>query len=153
MARIVITNRIPTEGVELLKAEHDVWMWDEEETISREECLRRIAGADAVLTLLTEKVDDEFLDAAGEQLKVAANVASAVNVVNAPNAASASPASSKSLPRPKRTWTTRPSNRTRPWTTLPPPPAKSSHATVTNGIEMKLIMIMLSTPVVRTMPP
>ena len=28
-----------------------------------------------------------------------------------------------------------------------------SHATVTNGIEMKLIMIMLSTPVVRTMPP
>jgi len=29
----------------------------------------------------------------------------------------------------------------------------SSHATVTNGIEMKLIMIMLSTPVVRTMPP
>lgn len=29
----------------------------------------------------------------------------------------------------------------------------TSHATVTSGIEMKLIMIMLSTPVVRTMPP
>ena len=29
----------------------------------------------------------------------------------------------------------------------------SSHATVTSGIAMKLIMIMLSTPVVRTMPP
>lgn len=82
MARIVITNRIPTEGVELLKAEHDVWMWDEEETISREECLRRIAGADAVLTLLTEKVDDEFLDAAGEQLKVVANVAVGFNNID-----------------------------------------------------------------------
>ena len=31
--------------------------------------------------------------------------------------------------------------------------ADHSHATVINGIEMKLIMIMLSTPVVRTMPP
>ena len=29
----------------------------------------------------------------------------------------------------------------------------SSHATVTSGMEMKLIMIMLSTPLVRTMPP
>ncbi len=29
----------------------------------------------------------------------------------------------------------------------------SSHVTVTSGIAMKLIMIMFSTPVVRTMPP
>jgi len=82
MAKVVITNRIPREGVELLEAEHDVTMWDHEECIPREECLRMIAGADAILTLLTEKVDDEFLEAAGEQLKVVANVAVGFNNID-----------------------------------------------------------------------
>ena len=40
-----------------------------------EELLRRVAGADAILSLLTERVDGELLDAAGPQLKVVANVA------------------------------------------------------------------------------
>ena len=34
-----------------------------------------IAGADAVVTLLHDRVDDAFLDAAGPQLRVVANVA------------------------------------------------------------------------------
>lgn len=82
MAKVVITNRIPREGVELLQAQHDVTMWDHEECISRETCLEMIQGADAILTLLTEKVDDEFLDAAGDQLKVVANVAVGFNNID-----------------------------------------------------------------------
>lgn len=82
MAKVVITNRIPAEGVALLEAEHDVTVWDEAECISRETCLELIAGADAVVTLLTEKVDDEFLDAAGDQLKVVANVAVGYNNID-----------------------------------------------------------------------
>ena len=39
----------------------------------RDELLRRIAGCDGVLTLLTDKVDDEFLDAAGPRLRVVSN--------------------------------------------------------------------------------
>ena len=82
MARIVITNRIPQSAVDLLRAEHDVDAWEQEETIPRAECLRRIAGADAVVTLLTDRVDDEFLDAAGEQLQVVANVAVGYNNID-----------------------------------------------------------------------
>ena len=41
----------------------------------RDELLRRVAGCDGVLTLLTDRVDDEFLDAAGPQLKVVSNYA------------------------------------------------------------------------------
>jgi phosphoglycerate dehydrogenase-like enzyme len=41
-----------------------------------------VAGADAVLTLLTTKVDDAFLDAAGPQLKVVANVAVGYNNID-----------------------------------------------------------------------
>jgi glyoxylate reductase len=41
-----------------------------------------VRGADAVLTLLTTKVDDAFLDAAGPQLKVVANVAVGYNNID-----------------------------------------------------------------------
>ena len=36
----------------------------------RDELLRRVAGCDGVLTLLTDRVDDAFLDAAGPGLRV-----------------------------------------------------------------------------------
>lgn len=82
MAKVVVTNKIPQEGINALEAEHDVTVWDSDECISREKCLELIAGADAILTLLTEKVDNEFLDAAGEQLKVVANVAVGYNNID-----------------------------------------------------------------------
>jgi glyoxylate reductase len=41
-----------------------------------------VAGADAALTLLTTKVDEAFLDAAGPQLKVVANVAVGYNNID-----------------------------------------------------------------------
>ncbi|WP_040157872.1 2-hydroxyacid dehydrogenase [Mobilicoccus massiliensis] len=82
MAKVVITNRIPQEGVDLLEEHHEVTVWDHDECISRETCLELIRGADAILTLLTEKVDDEFLDAAGDQLKVVANVAVGYNNID-----------------------------------------------------------------------
>ena len=82
MALVAVTNRIPAEGLEALRAEHDVRAWEHEECISRQECLRLIAGADAVVTLLTERVDDEFLTAAGPQLQVVANVAVGYNNID-----------------------------------------------------------------------
>jgi lactate dehydrogenase-like 2-hydroxyacid dehydrogenase len=47
----------------------------EEQPPSREQLLARVAGADATVVTLTEQIDEEFLDAAGPQLKVVANVA------------------------------------------------------------------------------
>ncbi|HRW17294.1 MAG TPA: D-glycerate dehydrogenase [Dermatophilaceae bacterium] len=84
MAIVAVTNKIPTEGLEALRAEHEVRAWEHDECISRAECLQLIAGADAVVTLLTEKVDDEFLDAAGPQLRVVANVAVGYNNIDVP---------------------------------------------------------------------
>ncbi len=84
MAIVAVTNRIPASGLEALRAEHEVRAWEHEECISREESLRLIAGADAVVTLLTERVDGEFLDAAGPQLRVVANVAVGYNNIDVP---------------------------------------------------------------------
>ncbi len=41
----------------------------------RAQLLRSVAGADAVLTMLTQRVDEEFLQASGPQLRVVANMA------------------------------------------------------------------------------
>jgi glyoxylate reductase len=42
---------------------------------ARAELLRLVAGADGLVTMLTDRVDDELLDAAGPQLRVVANYA------------------------------------------------------------------------------
>ena len=82
MAKVVITGKIPQVAVERLRAEHDVTSWDADVTIERAELLGRVNGAEALLSLLTEKVDAELLDAAGPQLKVVSNVAVGYNNID-----------------------------------------------------------------------
>ncbi len=83
MARIVITGRIPAVGIDLAReAGHDVWVWTEPGPIPRDVLLQSLAEADAAVTLLTEKVDDEFLAAAGPQLQVVSNVAVGYNNID-----------------------------------------------------------------------
>lgn len=82
MAKVVITGKIPQIAVERLRAEHDVTSWDADVVIERGELLARVKGADALLSLLTEKVDAELLDAAGPQLKVVSNVAVGYNNID-----------------------------------------------------------------------
>lgn len=82
MSRVVVTGRIPEQAVDSLAAEHDVVAHDEEDAVSREALLEMVRGADALVTLLTESVDAELLDAAGPQLKVVANVAVGYNNVD-----------------------------------------------------------------------
>jgi glyoxylate reductase len=84
MSKIVITGRIPEVAVEMLRAEHEVDAWSGDESISRDELLSRVVGADALVTLLTERVDAELLDAAGPQLQVVANVAVGYDNIDVP---------------------------------------------------------------------
>jgi glyoxylate reductase len=65
-----------------IRAECDADVWPERMAPPRAELLRRVAGADGVLTLLTDRVDAEFLDAAGPQLRVVANHAIGVDNVD-----------------------------------------------------------------------
>lgn len=84
MAKVVITGKIPAIAVERLRAEHEVVSWDEPVSISRAELLKRVHGADAIVSLLTEKVDAELLEATGPQLKVVSNVAVGYNNIDVP---------------------------------------------------------------------
>ena len=80
--RIVVAGRIPDVGLEVLRPHGNVWGWKHDEPIEINELYERIAGAEAVLTLLTTKVDGAFLDAAGPQLKVVSNVAVGYNNID-----------------------------------------------------------------------
>jgi glyoxylate reductase len=84
MAKVVVTGKIPAGGLARLKAEHDVTAWESDDAISRADLLVMVAGADAIVSLLTEKIDDELLDAAGPQLKSVSNVAVGYNNIDVP---------------------------------------------------------------------
>jgi glyoxylate reductase len=84
MAKVVVTGKIPLGALTRLRAEHDVLAWEESTPISREELLKRVSGADAIVSLLTEKIDDELLAAAGTQLKSVSNVAVGYNNIDVP---------------------------------------------------------------------
>ena len=84
MAKVVVTGKIPAVALERLRAEHTVDAWEDESPIARDELLKRVAGADAIVSLLTEKIDAELLDAAGKQLLSVSNVAVGYNNIDVP---------------------------------------------------------------------
>ncbi len=82
MARVVVTGRIPDAGLEMLRKNHDVFAWAEDSPMPREKLLDVVDGATAIVSLLTEKIDEEVLLAAGNQLRIVANVAVGFNNID-----------------------------------------------------------------------
>jgi glyoxylate reductase len=74
--KIFITQLIPQSGLDLLHRVYpDYRINSEERVLTRAELLENVKGATALLSLLTDKIDGEVLDAAGPQLKIIANMA------------------------------------------------------------------------------
>jgi glyoxylate reductase len=73
--RVFVARLIPDEGIAAISAACDARVWQGELPPPRAALLAAIGGCAGVVTLLTDKVDDEFLDAAGPQLKVVSNYA------------------------------------------------------------------------------
>jgi len=66
-------------------AEHfEVDYWKGEDRPSRQEFLKRVSGVEALICLLTEKIDREMLEAAGPQLRIVANVAVGFDNIDVP---------------------------------------------------------------------
>jgi lactate dehydrogenase-like 2-hydroxyacid dehydrogenase len=73
--KVFVSRLIPDDGIDPIVAVCDARVWDGDMPPPRDALLEAVAGCAGVLTLLTDKVDDEFLDAAGPQLKVISNYA------------------------------------------------------------------------------
>lgn len=72
--RVFVTRQIPEAGLALLRAECELRVWDDELPPPREVLLQEAAAADALLCLLTDRIDTALLDAA-PRLKVVSNFA------------------------------------------------------------------------------
>jgi glyoxylate reductase len=75
MPRVFATRRFPDRVRAELERSFDLDLHDSEWPPEREELLRRVAGNEGLMLMLTDRVDDELLDAAGPQLRVVANYA------------------------------------------------------------------------------
>ena len=76
MSNVFVTRMIPGPGISMLKEKgYDVTVYPKDQIIPRKELLKKVKGADAILSLLTDRIDAELLDAAGKQLKIVGNYA------------------------------------------------------------------------------
>lgn len=89
MAKVVVTRKIPGNGIKMLQdAGYEVVVSPQNRSLERGELLNFIQGADGVLTMLTDKVDEEFINACGPQLKIVANYAVGTDNIDSPTLSS-----------------------------------------------------------------
>jgi glyoxylate reductase len=69
-----VTRLIPEEALKKLSENADYHIWEGELPVPREVLLREVSGVDAVLSLLTDKIDTAVMDAA-PKLRVISNMA------------------------------------------------------------------------------
>lgn len=76
MVKVFVTRRIPGDHLEKLKAVgYEVEVSEFARPIKPEELLEKVRGVDALLCLLTDRIDADLMDAAGPQLKIISNYA------------------------------------------------------------------------------
>jgi len=79
--QIVVTGHIPESGLERLRAAGEVWNWTADDPIPIDVRDEQLAHADAVVTLLSDRVDEQFL-AAAPHIGIVANVAVGYNNID-----------------------------------------------------------------------
>lgn len=83
MYNIYVTREIPEGGLKLLREKFGNFEMNvEDRVLAREELLAAVRGRDAVLSLLTDKIDAAVFDAAGPQCKIFSNYAVGYNNID-----------------------------------------------------------------------
>jgi phosphoglycerate dehydrogenase-like enzyme len=97
MARVYVTRELPGDATDRLRARHDVDVWPEAGPPPHDELVARAREADALLTMLTDRIDSGLLEAAGplrgianyavgtDNIDLAAATAAGVPVGNTPD--------------------------------------------------------------------
>ena len=87
--RVYVTRQVPGDALQMLNddpAITKVDVYPGESPVPRAELLQSVRGTDAILAILTERIDAELLDAAGPQLKIVANMAVGYDNITVPDA-------------------------------------------------------------------
>jgi glyoxylate reductase len=73
--KVFVARVIPEPSLQRIREQCRMDVWPEDRPPSRDELLDRVAGCAGILTLLTDRVDDDLLEAAGPGLRVVSNLA------------------------------------------------------------------------------
>jgi glyoxylate reductase len=84
MARVLVTRQLPPGGLDPLEG-HELLQREDDEPLSHEELIEAAAGVDAIVCLLTDRIDERVLTA-GPRLKAVGNVAVGYDNVDVPAA-------------------------------------------------------------------
>lgn len=63
--KVLVTRRVPQEGLDLLREKCDVDLWDSDDVMPRGTLLKRVQGAEGIFCTINDQIDSEVLDAAG----------------------------------------------------------------------------------------
>ncbi|MFO1062436.1 MAG: D-glycerate dehydrogenase [Pirellulales bacterium] len=80
--KVFVARRIPQIGIDLLSAEVDAVVHSGSLPPTRSELLSGVGGCSGILSLLSDRIDDEVLDAAGPELRVVSNFAVGYNNID-----------------------------------------------------------------------
>ena len=81
--KIFVTRKLPGESLRtLMESGNEVTVSDFDRPVTPEELLDKAKGVDALLSLLTDKINGEVVDAIGPQLKIVANYAVGFDNIN-----------------------------------------------------------------------
>ncbi|GAB5443847.1 MAG: D-glycerate dehydrogenase [Fuerstiella sp.] len=86
-SRVFVTRQIPDAGLNRLQNATECDVWPERMPPDRASLIERSRGCEGVLTLLSDRIDAEFFDAVGPQLKVVSNFAVGYNNIDVDEAA------------------------------------------------------------------
>jgi glyoxylate reductase len=76
LARVLVTRRLPAGGLDpLVAAGHELVQRDDDIPFTHDEIVRTAPEVDAIVCLLTDRIDDAVLSAGAPRLKVVGNVA------------------------------------------------------------------------------
>jgi glyoxylate reductase len=84
--KVFVTRLIPEKGLDIVKGFCEADIWTDELPPPRQIILERVRGVDGILSLLTDKMDAEVMDAAGPGLKVISNYAVGFDNIDIPAA-------------------------------------------------------------------
>jgi len=84
--RIFVTRVIPEIGLEMLRREADVEVWPDPLPPPYAILTQKARGMDALLCMLTDRIDGDLMDAIGPQLKVISQMAVGIDNIDVPAA-------------------------------------------------------------------
>jgi len=82
MGKVFVTRTIPQDGLSKLQSQFEVEVWDGRDPPPRDVLLAKISDCSGVLTMLSDRVDSLFFEAAGAGLKGVANFAVGYNNID-----------------------------------------------------------------------